>query len=547
MRRGLLGVVGVVGVVAGCALFAQPAYAQGTALVLPGDPVYRDLDRLAALGMLDSVVMGHRPYSRREIARIARIALERYRQRAATSDAGLEPVALGALRSISSRFAEDGAPGPVVAAFDGGSLSYVGSSVERRSLVGEGRDIEATIGAFDQRRLGQPEVQGHGTSLEAAQRVEPWPWLAVSARERVELRVSRDPGRSAPRGELLVASVRARARNVAVTVGRSPLAWSQESDVGLIFAPNAPPLDMISVAGDRPFLLPGVLRRAGPMQATLLVADLGASRVRSHSRLLAYKVSLAPGNGLEIGGSFTNRFGGAGARPASIGDRLIDFLPFIDIFRRHNYTDTTRTLEVESDKMLGLDGRVRLPRRLGGVVLSGELVVDDFDVNRLPTLLTWDGSQSLRVTVPRLARDDIALHLTAMHTGTRAYSHLQLSAGHATRGRLLGDELGPDAKAFGAAVVWMPDAGTSLSLGGRSATHSKAEYTYVTDGNFFALRRVTDASNEVRDRIVGTLRTQRSRGVTLEMLLGAVRTRNHAFTGTTRHDGLAEVSVLVTR
>jgi len=53
------------------------AHAQGTSIVPPSDLVYADIDRLAELGMLGLSHHGQRPYSRREIARIARLARER--------------------------------------------------------------------------------------------------------------------------------------------------------------------------------------------------------------------------------------------------------------------------------------------------------------------------------------------------------------------------------------------------------------------------------------------------------------------------------------
>jgi hypothetical protein len=69
----------------------------------------------------------------------------------------------------------------------------------------------------------------------------------------------------------------------------------------------------------------------------------------------------------------------------------------------------------------------------------------------------------------------------------------------------------------------------------------------VVDGSFFALRRVTAASNELRDRLVVAASTRPRDDMLLAVRLGALRTRNHAFTGATRRDGLAEVSLLVTR
>src|ERR1700755_2826488 len=44
--------------------------AQATVTVPVQDPVYRDLDRLFGSGLIKTMMVGQRPYSRREIARI---------------------------------------------------------------------------------------------------------------------------------------------------------------------------------------------------------------------------------------------------------------------------------------------------------------------------------------------------------------------------------------------------------------------------------------------------------------------------------------------
>src|SRR6187551_2350045 len=53
---------------------APEARGQGTATLPPSDPVYGDIDRLSELSFLDSTIIGQRPYSRREIGRILRVA-----------------------------------------------------------------------------------------------------------------------------------------------------------------------------------------------------------------------------------------------------------------------------------------------------------------------------------------------------------------------------------------------------------------------------------------------------------------------------------------
>src|SRR4051812_13302774 len=57
--------------------FVSPALlaAQATVTVPVQDPVYRDLDRLFGAGAIKTMVVGMKPYSRREIARIIGAAL----------------------------------------------------------------------------------------------------------------------------------------------------------------------------------------------------------------------------------------------------------------------------------------------------------------------------------------------------------------------------------------------------------------------------------------------------------------------------------------
>jgi hypothetical protein len=440
------------------------ARAQGTALVPPTDLAYQDVDRLVELGALDGVIVGQRPYSFREFARIARATRDRLDARSGTRSFALserEGIANGILKRLESRFGgwSDGDASTshvLLSPFDAAALTFVSTDATSRGLPGNlAQATETTIEPLTYRRLGRRAPPGSTLALDLQQRIEPLSWLAIRARERVEYRLPNDTTRSRHDEGLLLGSIRARWRNLAVTVGREELAWAQRPGSGIMLASDAPALDQVSLAGDAPFILPGVLGRLGPTQGTLFLANLGPSTVRSESRLLGYKVSVQPDPSVELGGSFFNHFGGVGSPPASFSNRLIDFLPFIDIFRHHNYTDTTRTLDVESDKVLGVDGRWRI-ERMGGLVLSGELLIDDFDVHRLPQLLTGYGSSTFSALVPSLGSQVWALEFTAKHMGIITSTHNQLSNGITTRGRLLGDELGPNAKAFGAELRWTP-------------------------------------------------------------------------------------------
>lgn len=522
------------------ALCSRAVSGQGTAPVPPTDLAYADIDRLAELGVLDSVIIGQRPYSRHEIGRIVRVARDRLDR--ADRLAGRDRIsdeeaqqASGIIQRLAARFEESDDrefEGPMVALFDGASLTFNSTDAIRRGFpASHTRQTEATIDPLADRRLGEFAPRGQTTSLELAQRLEATPWLAFQARERLEYRASRDTAETKTRGDLLLAGMRLRARNLVLSVGREQIAWSQTDHSGLFLASDAPALDQISLTADHPFLLPGFLRTLGPTQGTLLYADLGPSEQRSHSRLVAYKVSIQPHHAVELGGTFMDHFGGAGARPSALGDLLIDFMPFIDIFRRHNYYDTTRTMDVDSDKLLGVDGRWRIDR-LGGVTVAGEVLIDDFDVHRIPDLFTGYGSSTIDIIVPRIGMPDWSAKLWAKHKGILTGTHTVVADGITTRGRLLGDELGPDAKAFGGDVRWMPAPSFRLTVHGYSAQYSNAEYrSYYADRDStrYVVYKVSSTPNELRDGVIGTLELQTEDGLALVLRGGAERIRNGDF------------------
>ena len=547
LRRALLHALTAV------ALGGVHASAQGTATIPPSDEAYQDIDRLSELGYLDSTIVAQRPYSRREIGRLVRAARERSTQLGERGESlritDLElTIGDGILRRLETRFSREIEEDPstdALLALDDARVSLHYTDAPRRGFVGTyGSPLEATMGSLLPRRLGDPFVAGSTLGVEVGQRLEATSWLAFSARERAEYAWAKDTSLRKGAAEILLATMRARYRNVALEIGRSQLSWAQSPDEGLFIAADAPALDLVSISSDEPFTLPSVLRWLGPTKAVLFVADLGPSTVRSNSNLLGYKVSILPSSRTEFGATFLNHFGGEGGRPSSFGNRLIDFLPFVDIFRRHNYSDSS---DVDSDKLLGVDGRLRLGG-LSGVVLTGEVLIDDFDVHRIPKLFTGYGSQALGITLPRLFSPLLSLKLTAKHTGILTYTHTVLTNGITTRGQLLGDELGPDAKAFGARLTWQPSAEVRFSLEGRSAIHSNAQYvTYYADPEQtdYVVQKTSRTSDELRDRIGAHLLVQLESGPIFALRVVTQRTRNFEFQGFRRTDSAGELSARV--
>jgi hypothetical protein len=214
-----------------------PVSAQYTLPLPPGDLAYRDLDRLEELELFESAIMGAAPVlvSRGRPARAGGSGEREGHARPARASAGRgdSHAARAALRAgIGAR---------PYAGVEDVTIGAVSTDAWRRALLGSfGQGAEATI-----RPAGETAFGRAGTCrLVAGARGRPVDGagvgLAFHARERLEVGAPRDDSISRRRVELLVATMRLRVRNLAVTVGREPLWWAQ-GEVTDSFSPGRRP------------------------------------------------------------------------------------------------------------------------------------------------------------------------------------------------------------------------------------------------------------------------------------------------------------------
>ena len=522
--------------------FAMPGVvrAQGTSTVPVDDPLYRDIDRLIDAGIVTHVIVGQRPYSRRMIARIAREA--RASLAAASLADGIEHVLdQRATARLLAACVDD------VADMDGtGRTAGTGLSLLRsvrvdglatdaptRQVPSNGLGaIEADLNTLTDYRLGRRLIPGGNLAVETEHAMQFPRAVSVQVRPRLWTYRGRAPGPSGAAIELLAANARAVRGNVALTVGREYTKWAPAEEGGLFFSDNAPALDMVRIATDAPVRLPTVFGRLGLVAATLQVADLGRSDSNSHSLLVSYKVSARPVDALELGASFENHFGGAGARGASAVDRFIDLVPYLDVFRHH--ADSTA---VDSDKLLGADARLRLAA-LGNVTLFGELALEDVDFHRLRSIFTEDAAYTTGIIVPAIFTPALSMRVGYRAVGLRFYEHHILRNGISARRLTLGDELGHDASGVFGWVRASAPGGLSVTAEGARDTRRNDEYlgSYTRPGLAgFVFTKVRSVPAEQRTRGVVTLRwfPPDARSM-LELRGGVERLTGFAFTGSAR-------------
>ena len=523
---------------------------QGTVTVPVDDPLYRDVDRLIDAGLATHVVVGQRPYSRQMIARIVREA--RLRLDPATMEGGAGPsLDARSVDRLRAAFAVE------IADLDGDTRAAAElrwtpiRSLRAEALVTDAPtrgvpsnglgSVEADVNPLIDGREGRRFVPGANLALEGEHSVQFPAGFSVQAQPRLWSYRDRSGQSTGISGELLSANLRAVRGNLALTVGREYTEWSPAPGSGLLFSGNAPALDMVRLASDAPFRLPSVLARLGELSAALQVADVGRSDSSNHSRLVSYKVSISPTSALELGGTFVNHYGGTGAKPASALNRFIDLVPFIDIFRHH--VDST---DVDSDKLIGVDGRLRL-RQLGNIALYGELALEDFDFHRLHSIFTEDAAYTAGVIIPTLFSPALSARVGYHIVGLRFYEHHILRNGIAARRFTLGDDLGHDASGIFGLIRSERSNGLTVTAEGAYELRRNDEYvgSYTKPGlTGLVFAKVTDRPKEQRSRgTVGVRWFRPDGGMMLELKAGAERVGNFAFvTSPDRAHGLASVS-----
>ncbi len=527
----------------------SPAYGQASASVPAGDPIYRDVDRLIDAGLVDTVIVGQRPYSQREIVRLARAAGRRL-----TSRQSDDRYAHRAIARVLARYATID-----TAALDANAtrgalhlaplaslrLDHLYTTAVTHPVAENGLGtIEADLNTLTNNRQGRRYRSGSNVAIETESWARLGTMVVLQAQPRLVVAHLRDGGRTTISGELLSGSARMLWRNVSLTAGRENSYWGNAPQGGLFFSDNAPALTMARVATEQPVVLPGVFRRLGPVAATLQVADVGPSVRNSHSTLVAYKVSVQPTTALELGATFANHFGGAGSRPVGATERVIDLLPFVDIFRRH-----VDSLDIDSDKLLGIDARWRM-ERLGGMQLFSELAIEDFDVRRLRSVFTEDAALIIGARVPRLFVPALAGQVSYHTTGIRFYQHHLVRNGFASRRFTLGDDLGRTASGWYAAGRWEHADGIAFTADGAVERRSDDQYVGETtrpDAQGLVFRRVAHGLEDRRLRLIAGVDLQSRDGRrSASLRAGAERVRRRAVgsaDGESRTHGVLETTI----
>lgn len=515
------------------AFVALPSAARGqaTALVPPDARVYRDIERLAAMGLINTLIIGARPFSEREIVRL----LNEARRNLTTSASGREWAerTIGVDLAIYQR--HELRPLDAI----GAQVAATNSPYRLAPTDANGR-IDALINPLLAYRAGRPIVDGTTATIESMHSVLLDPHVAVAFNPRVTGVIHSSGGTEA---ELKVQSgyVNTLFGDFSVQLGRDYAVFGQAPTGGLLLSNNAPALDMIRLSNDRAWNVPWVSRLFGPIRGSLLVADLGAShQLHPHSKLIAYHIATLPNPHLELGVQVTDAMGGNGGQPATFIDRALDAIPIVDAI--HTSSDFQF-----SNKLAGVDLHWRVPT-WRGFEFYAEGDADDFDGRNFSRGFLADAGYLFGTSFACLLDcGRIGVRAEYHQTGIRYYTHGDYPM--ASNQLLLGDPLGP--RGLGGYVTIDGDAGKRgrFAFDGAFEARSGNTYRSGTTGAHeagFHFELVDRRPSEKRARVVATWARAEEARLSARFSAGIERVSNFRFVaGNDRTNVLASATVVV--
>jgi hypothetical protein len=296
----------------------------GTVYVPLSSWIYPALQRLIALGYIQSQFLGMQPWTRQECARMVQEAGDRITEANATTNE-----VNGLYASLVAEFAADsdrlgGGPASDRSArlesaytrlmdINGPTLHdsyHFGQTIidDFGRPFGSGMNAVAggsawgTQGRFAIYVSGEYEYSPGSPTYSAAVN------NAIAVMDENPVQPGTFPATSQFR--LMDTYVSSNLANWMFSFGKQTLWWSPDYSNAFLMSDNAGPIYMFRVSREAPFTIPGLSRVLGPMKIDLFVGKLAETQFPARPLVHGEKLSFKPLPGLEVGFTRTAEFGG---------------------------------------------------------------------------------------------------------------------------------------------------------------------------------------------------------------------------------------------
>ena len=422
--------------------------------------VYSTFERLAALRYVNSAILGLKPWTRMECARLTEEAAESLQ---AADKPNLE--AAGLVARLQQEF------GYETGLLSGGhNLTANIDSIYVRAVSISGPALSDSYhfgqtAAYD---FGRPFERGTngqaGGSLDASagpltiyiraeyQHAPAAPAFSDRARnviaqaDGVPLSEVESGGvATTNQAQLLDSYVAMDFHNFQLAVGRQSLSWAPGPD-SMMWTNNIEPVTMIRLVNPEPFLLPGFLRHIGPARVDQFFGRLEGHPYVPNPFVYGQKINLKPFPFLELGFGRRTMIGGTGGDPLTTGNLIRSVFGVVN----------PRLNSVPGDNESEMDWMFYVPKVRNYIVLYGDAYAED-DILPIenPPRNPWHPGIYL-TRIPGIPRLD--LHVEGVSTESQSavigggngghynYWNFGYRDGNTERGNLIGNTVGREGR-----------------------------------------------------------------------------------------------------
>lgn len=543
--------------------FSTPVFAwqRSTPNVPPDSYLYRDIDKLVALGLVHPPIVGQKPWPRSEFARMAAEAMKKYEEQV-EDEVKIEE---GTLKKFQKSLARDRQIETILdrlkdefkdelidlGAVEGDRHTYIFHPLDKFIIYtdylssspttipptnGLG-NINAQINPMGDYDLGRNVVDGFQQAAEFTASLYTGRFFSAYVRPRFEADIYRTDDMT---GHVYLQNGYGtfRAGNFALEFGRDSLVWGIGERGGLLLSTNPRPLDGFRITNPTPARLPWVFKYLGEWKYTLFAANLGPECSRKWAWLAGYKLSLMPIEYLEMAFGHTVMIGGQGAPTPSFVDVVGEFFGF----RPEGSSPTSPNL---TNHLYEIELMLRIVP-LRGLQLYTDISIDD-KLGSFSNMFKYGGGYIWGLYLPALNSSGSAdLRVEYTRIGPLQYHHSLYSDGYTLNRRLIGSDAGPDADTLyiNYRHTLSPKFWYGLSFGWDYRRSDTWTQLRNPDGTAGAMVKVASGPVEQRYRGLIDLDWKTKKNLTLHLTGGYERVLNLHYTqGNDRNNYLAALSL----
>ena len=424
--------------------------------------VYPTFERLAALRYVNSAILGLKPWTRMECARLTEEAAETLQDavKPSTEAAGLVnrlqqefayevPLLSGGhnltanLDSLYVRGVSISGPALTDSYYFGQTVAYdFGRPFERGTNGQAGGSFDASAGPLT------IYVRAEYQHAPAAPSYSDTVRNVIAQADLVKLsQVPSGAIATTNQAQLLDAYAAVDVHNFQLAVGKQSLSWAPGPD-SMMWSDNVEPVTMVRLVNPEPFLLPGFLRHIGPVRLDHFFGRLEGHPYVANPFVYGQKINVKLFPFLELGFGRRTMIGGTGGEPLNGSNFLHSLLG----------VSSTRIADkgVPGDNESEMDWTLYVPKVRNYIVLYGDAYAED-DILPIenPARNPWHpgiyitripGVPKLDLRVEGVSTEQGGLAHTTLNLGRFNYFNGAYPDGNTNRGNLIGNIVGRDGR-----------------------------------------------------------------------------------------------------